>query len=308
MSKKVLVATEKPFAQAAIDEISKIISDAGYSLVLLENYQQKEELIDALSDANAVIVRSDKMTSEVIERAPQLEIIVRAGAGYDNVELEAATKKQIVVMNTPGQNSNAVAELAFGMMLYLARKGFSGKSGNELRGKKLGIHAYGNVGKYVALIGKGFGMEIYAYDPFVPEELMVKDGIKQVRTVEELYSTCDYVSLHLPKVKETLASVNYDLMSKMKKGAAIINTARAEVICESSLLKMFETNPDFKYASDVAPKCKEEVEGKYAGRYFFTPKKMGAQTLEANVKAGIAAAKQIVGFFENGDRTFQVNK
>ncbi len=308
MSKKVLVATEKPFAPAAIDEISKIVSSAGYSLILLESYQEKEELLNALSDVNAVIIRSDKMTPEVIERSSQLEIIVRAGAGYDNVDLEAASKKSIVVMNTPGQNSNAVAELAFGMMLSLARKGFSGKSGTELRGKKLGIHAYGNVGKYVALIGKGFGMEIYAFDPYVSPELMVKEGIKQVKSGEELYSTCDYISLHLPKVKETIGSINFELMSKMKKGAAIINTARAEVVDEPSLLKMFEARPDFKYASDIAPNCKDEIAAKYAERFFFTPKKMGAQTAEANINAGIAAAKQIVGFFQRGDKTFQVNK
>ncbi len=308
MSKKILVATEKPFAQAAIDEISKIISNAGYSVILLENYQEKEDLLNALSDVNAVIVRSDKMTAEVIERAPHLEIIVRAGAGYDNVDLEAATKKQIVVMNTPGQNSNAVAELAFGMMLYLARKGYTGKSGTELRGKKLGIHAYGNVGKYVAQIGKGFGMDIYAYDPFVSEEIMAKEGIKSIKTVEELYSSCDYISLHLPKTKETVASINSNLFSIMKKGAALINTARAEVISEHCLLQMFETRPDFKYASDIAPECKDEIAAKYEGRFFFTPKKMGAQTEEANINAGIAAAKQIVNFFQKGDRTFQVNK
>lgn len=308
MSKKILVATEKPFAPAAVDEISKIISEAGYSLILLESYQEKEDLLNALADVNAVIIRSDKMTAEVIERAPHLEIIVRAGAGYDNVDLEAASKKQVVVMNTPGQNSNAVAELAFGMMLYLARNGLNGKSGTELRGKKLGIHAYGNVGKYVARIGKGFGMELYAYDPFVPAEVMEKEGLKPLKTVEELYSTCDYISLHLPKVKETIGFVNYDLMSKMKKGAAIINTARAEVVDEPSLIKMMENRPDFKYASDIAPTCKDEIEVKHTGKYFFTPKKMGAQTKEANINAGIAAAKQIVRFFREGDRTFQVNK
>jgi D-3-phosphoglycerate dehydrogenase len=308
MSKKILVATEKPFAPAAIDEISKIVSDAGYSLVLLESYQQREELINALSDANAVIVRSDKMTAEVIERAPHLQIIVRAGAGYDNVDLEAASKKQIVVMNTPGQNSNAVAELAFGMMLNLARNGFSGKSGTELKGKKLGIHACGNVGKHVARIGKGFGMDIYAYDPFIAEDVLVKDGIKPVKTVEELYRTCDYISLHLPKVKETICCINYELMSKMKKNGAIINTARAEIIDEASLLKMMETRPDFKYASDIAPECKDEIAEKYPGRFFFTPKKMGAQTKEANINAAIAAATQIVNFFKKGDKTFQVNK
>jgi D-3-phosphoglycerate dehydrogenase / 2-oxoglutarate reductase len=307
MSKKILVATEKPFAQDAVDAISKIVSDAGYKLTLLESYERKEDLISAVADANAVIIRSDNMTPEVIERASDLEIIVRAGAGYDNVDLDAATKKKVVVMNTPGQNSNAVAELAFGMMLYLARNGFNGKSGTELRDKKIGIHAYGNVGKFVAYIAKGFGMDVYAYDPFVPEDVMKKEGIKPVKTVEDLYSTCDYISLHLPKVKETIGSINYNLLSKMKKGAALINTARAEVIDEPSLIKMFAERPDFRYASDVAPAGKEEMI-KYEGKYFFTPKKMGAQTKEANVNAGIAAAKQIVNFFKNDDRTFQVNK
>jgi len=267
MSKKILVATEKPFAQDAVDAISKIVSDAGYKLTLLESYERKEDLISAVADANAVIIRSDNMTPEVIERASDLEIIVRAGAGYDNVDLDAATKKKVVVMNTPGQNSNAVAELAFGMMLYLARNGFNGKSGTELRDKKIGIHAYGNVGKFVAYIAKGFGMDVYAYDPFVPEDVMKKEGIKPVKTVEDLYSTCDYISLHLPKVKETIGSINYNLLSKMKKGAALINTARAEVIDEPSLIKMFAERPDFRYASDVAPAGKEEMI-KYEGKYF----------------------------------------
>ena len=307
MSKKILVATEKPFAQEAIDEISKVISEAGFKLTLLESYQQKEELISAVADTHAVIIRSDIISAEVIERASNLEIVVRAGAGYDNVDLEAATKKKVVVMNTPGQNSNAVAELAFGMMLYLARKGFNGKSGTELRGKKIGIHAYGNVGKYVAQIAKGFGMDVLAYDPFVPVDIMIKDGVKPIKSAEELYSTCDYVSLHIPKVKETVGSINYELLSKMKKGAALINTARAEVIDEPSMLKMFADRSDFLYATDVAPVAKEEFQ-KYSDRFLATAKKMGAQTSEANVNAGIAAARQIVNFFTKGDRTFQVNK
>ncbi len=308
MSKKVLVATEKPFAQAAVDEISTILSGAGYKISLLESYQNKEDLISAISDANAVIIRSDKINDEIIERASNLEIVVRAGAGYDNVDLAAATKKNIVVMNTPGQNSNAVAELVFGMMLSLARKGFSGKSGTELRGKKLGIHAYGYIGKLVAQIGKGFGMEILAFDPFVKDEDITKDGVKPVKSANDLYANCDYISLHLPKTKDTVNSINYDLMSKMKEGAVLVNTARAEVIDEPSLLKMFENKKGFRYASDIAPVCKDEVAEKYAGRFFFTPKKMGAQTEEANINAGIAAAKQIVAFFKDNDRTFQVNK
>ncbi|MCB5230838.1 MAG: NAD(P)-dependent oxidoreductase [Candidatus Cloacimonas sp.] len=308
MSKKILVATEKPFAQPAIDGISKVVSEAGYKLVLLENYQTTEELIAALADVQAVIVRSDKMTAEVIERAPQLEIIVRAGAGYDNVDLAAATKKNIVVMNTPGQNANAVAELAYGMMLNLARKGFTGKSGSELKGKTMGIHAYGAIGRRVAEIARGFGMEVIAFRPTNPVARVQEDGTRTVASAEELYSSSDYISLNLPKNKETTKSINFELMSKMKKGAAIINTARAEIIDEEGLLKMFEERPDFKYASDIAPECKAEIEEKYAGRFFFTPKKMGAQTEEANVNAGIAAASQIVSFFKTGDKTFQVNK
>lgn len=308
MSKKILVATEKPFAKAAIDGISKVVSDAGYQLVLLENYQTPEELISALADVQAVIVRSDIMSAEVIERAPHLEIIVRAGAGYDNVDLPAATKKNIVVMNTPGQNANAVAELAFGMMLNLARKGFSGKSGTELKDKVMGIHAYGAIGKRVAEIAKGFGMDVLVFRPTNPVERVQEDGTRTLKSAEELYSKCDYISINLPKTKETTKSINYDLLSKMKKGAALINTARAELIDEEGLLKMFAERPDFKYASDIAPECKAEIEEKYAGRFFFTPKKMGAQTEEANINAGIAAARQIVGFFKTGDKTFQVNK
>ncbi len=308
MTKKILVATEKPFAKAAVTEIEKIISSAGYNLSLLESYSTVEELINYSSDANALIVRSDKITSEIIERASKLEIVVRAGAGYDNVDLEAANKKGVVVMNTPGQNSNAVAELVIGMMIYLSRKCFSGKSGTELRGKIIGIHAYGHVGKFVASIAKGFNMEVYAYDPYVKESDMIADGVKPVNSAEELYSKCDYISLHLPKVKETVGSVNYELMSKLKKGAMLVNTARAEVVDEESLVLMLEQRSDFLYATDVAPSNRQEIESKFAENVFMTPKKMGAQTSEANVNAGIAAAKQIAAFFKEGDITFQVNK
>ena len=308
MSKKVLVATEKPFAKQAVEDIQKICKEANYELILLESYKTPEEFHKAVAEVDALIIRSDKVTPEVISKAKNLKIVVRAGAGYDNVNLEAANERKIVVMNTPGQNSNAVAELAFGMMLSLARKLYSGKAGLELKGKKIGIHAYGHVGKNIARIAKGFAMEVYAYDPFVKKENMEKDGVNPVETVEELYKTCDYVSLHLPKMKETLGFVNYDLMSKLKEGATIINTARAEVVDEQSLLKMYAERPDFLYASDIAPKCKAEIEEKYQGRYFFTPKKMGAQTLEANVNAGIAAINQIVNYFEKDDTTFQVNK
>jgi D-3-phosphoglycerate dehydrogenase len=307
MAKKVLVATEKPFAKAAVNGIKDIFQRAGYPVVFLENFKEKADLLKAVADCDAVIIRSDIVDAEVLAVAKSMKIVVRAGAGYDNVDLKAASGKGVVVMNTPGQNANAVAELAFGLMLQLARKGYTGKSGSELRGKKIGIHAYGNVGRYVALIAKGFGMDIYAFDPFVPAERMQADGVKPVKSIEELYSSCDYVSLHLPKTKETIKSINYALLSKMKKGAVLINTARAEVIDEAALLKMFGERADFAYASDIAPECQAELTQKYAGRFFFTAKKMGAQTEEANTNAGLAAARQIVNFFEKGDKTFQVN-
>ncbi len=304
---KVLVATEKPFAQKAVENIKKIITDAGYEFVLLEKYADQSELIKAVSDMDALIIRSDKATGEVIKAGKNLKIIVRAGAGYDNIDLEAATEKNIVAMNTPGQNSNAVAELALGMMAYLARNCYNGKSGTELKGKKLGIHAYGNVGKYVSKIAKGFGMEIYAFDPFIPEETITKDGVKCITSAKELYSTCNYVSLNIPANDETKESINYELLSKMPTPSILVNTARKEVICEKDLLKIFAERDDFSYISDIAPDCKDEIIKKYEGRYFFTPKKMGAQTTEANINAGIAAANQIVNYLEKGDKTFQVN-
>ena len=308
MSKKVLVATVKPFNKKAVNGISEICKEAGYELVLLESYASQEEFIKAVADVDALIVRSDKVTPEVLEAGTNLKIIVRAGAGYDNVDLQAATDKNDVVMNTPGQNANAVAELVFGLMLNLARRQYTGKSGTELKGKKIGLQAYGNVGRAVNQIAKGFGMEVYAYDPYIPKESIEADAVQAVDSVGFLYENCDYISLHLPKVKETIGSINYDLMSKMKKGAAIINTARAEVVDEPSLLKMFAEREDFFYAADVAPECKDEITEKYGPRSFFTAKKMGAQTAEANINAGIAAIKQIINFFEKGDTTFQVNK
>jgi D-3-phosphoglycerate dehydrogenase len=308
MSKKVLVATSKPFAKEAVDGISMLAKEAGYQLVLLESYTQQQDLVNAVADVDALIIRSDDVTAEVLANAKNLKIVVRAGAGYDNIDLKAATEKGVVAMNTPGQNANAVAEVVFGLMLQLARRGYSGKSGTELKGKKIGLHAYGNVGVMVNKIAKGFDMEVYAYDPFVAKEKMAADGVIPVDTMEKLYETCNYVSLHLPKMKETLGLVNFDLMSKMKKGSAIINTAREEVVDEPSLLKMFEERKDFFYAADVAPKCKDEITAKYGDRSFFTAKKMGAQTEEANINAGIAAIKQIINFFEKGDKTFQVNK
>ncbi len=305
--KKVLVATDKPFAPVAVNQIKEIIEKAGHQLVLLEKYTEKSQLIEAVKVANAVIIRSDIISQEVIEASNTLEIVVRAGAGYDNVDLAAATNKKVVVMNTPGQNSNAVAELAFGMMVYNLRKGFNGASGTELRGKTIGIHAYGNVGKYVALIAKGFGMKVLAFDPFVSNELMQKDGVEPVASVEELYKRSQFVSLHIPANKDTKQSINYQLLSIMPKNAVLVNTARKEVINEADMIKLMEDRKDFSYLSDIEPDNKSEFE-KFTGRYLFTAKKMGAQTEEANINAGIAAANQIVGFFATGDKTFQVNK
>ncbi len=306
--KKVLVATVKPFAPAAVQKIKKIVEDSGNEFVLLEKYGDQSDFVKAVEDVHAIIIRSDKATREVIEAGKNLKIIVRAGAGYDNIDLEAATKKGIVAMNTPGQNSNAVAELAIGMMVFLARNKFIGTAGTELKGKKLGIHAYGNVGKYIGAIAKGFGMEIYAFDPYIPKEVIENDGITCVDSVEDLYSTCQYVSLNIPATAETKKSINYALLSMMPQNAILVNTARKEVVDEESLLKIMANKPGFKYISDIAPDCKDEFEANYDGRYFFTPKKMGAQTSEANINSGVASANQIVNFLEKDDRTFQVNK
>jgi D-3-phosphoglycerate dehydrogenase / 2-oxoglutarate reductase len=304
---KVLVATEKPFAKAAVEQIKATVENAGYECEFFEKYSGQDQLIQAVKGADAMIVRSDLVTPEVIAAADKLKIVVRAGAGYDNVNLQAATEKNIVVMNTPGQNSNAVAELALGMMVFQARNQFNGTSGTELLGKKLGIHAYGNVGKLVARIAKGFGMEIYAFDPFIPKSEIEADGVHVVDTAEELYGNCDYISLHIPANAKTKQSINFELLSKMKNGGTLVNTARKEVIHEEDLVKIFEANDGFKYLSDIAPDNKAVIEDKFAGRCFFTPKKMGAQTAEANINAGIAAAKQIIAFFEKGDTTFKVN-
>ncbi len=304
---KILIATVKPFAPAAVNAIKEIFDKAGYETILLEKYPEQSDFVKAVEDVDALIIRSDKATKEVIDSGKNLKIIVRAGAGYDNIDLEAATGKEVVAMNTPGQNSNAVAELAFGMMVYLARNQFNGTAGTELRGKKLGIHAYGNVGKYVAKIAKGFGMEIYAYDPFIPKETIEKDGVKVLDSVEELYKTCQYISVNIPSNEKTKNSINYQLLSLIPKGATLVNTARKEVVCEESLLKIFADRNDFKYISDIAPGCKDEIAGKFEGRFFFTPKKMGAQTSEANINAGIAAATQIINYLEKGDKTYQVN-
>jgi len=303
-----LVATVKPFAPGATDDIKAIAEKEGHQVRILEKYDGQEALKDAVKDVHALIIRSDKVTREIIEAAPNLKIVVRAGAGYDNVDLEAASEKGIVVMNTPGQNSNAVAELALGMMVFHARGHFNGKAGTELRGKTLGIHAFGHVGRLVAQIAKGFGMEVCAYDPFIEDARIAEEGVKPVGSEEELYSTCQYVSVHIPANEKTKQSINYELLSKMPEKAVLVNTARKEVIHEDDLLKVMEARDDFSYISDIAPDCKDVFEEKYQGRFFFTPKKMGAQTREANVGAGIAAANQIVAYFSDGDTTFQVNK
>lgn len=305
---KVLVATDKPFAKAAVDGIRRIVEDAGFSLELLEKYASAADLIKAVEAVDAIIVRSDKVTREVVEAAKNLKIVVRAGAGYDNLDLAACTEKGVVAMNTPGQNSNAVAELALSMMVYMARNTFQSGTGSELKGKKLGIHAYGNVGKLVSHIAKGFGMEVFAFDPFVTKEAMEKDGVKVVGSVEELYSTCHYVSLHIPANDKTKKSIGYELLSKMPQGGTLINTARKEVIDEDGLLKAMLERADLKYATDIMPDSHTALVEKLGTRYFSTPKKMGAETAEANINAGLAAATQIVNFIKKGDRTFQVNK
>ncbi len=305
---KVLVATDKPFAPVAVKGIRKVVEEAGFELALLENYTGQDDFIRAVADVDAVIIRSDKADNAVIEAGKNLKIIVRAGAGYDNIDLQACTAKGIVAMNTPGQNSNAVAELALGMMVYYARGFFNGKSGSELMGKKLGIHAYGYVGKNVARIAKGFGMDVYAFDPYVSRQDIEKDGVKWVGTVEDLYSTCHYISLHIPANSQTKLSVNYALLSRMPAPACLVNTARAEVIHEGDLLRMFQDRKDFAYLTDVEPTNKAEIENSFKAKFFCTPKKMGAQTEEANINAGIAAARQIVKFIRDGDKTFQVNK
>lgn len=304
---KVLIATEKPFSKQAVAEVTQVFEEAGYELDILEKYASKEELIAAVSDAHGMIVRSDIIDGDVIKAAPSLKIVVRAGAGYDNVDLAAASENGVTVMNTPGQNSNAVAELVFGMLIYLNRNGFNGTAGTELRGKKLGIHAYGYVGRIVALIAKGMGMKVFAFDPFVDKVVIENDGVHCLRTVEELYTKCQYISLHIPANKETRGSINEALLSLMPEGATLVNTARKEVIDEAGLLKVMAAREDFRYLSDIAPDCREEIEQKFEDRYFFTPKKMGAQTAEANLNAGVAAAKQIVAFIDKGDTKFKVN-
>jgi len=304
---KVLIATVKPFSTEAVEEVKGIIKDAGYDFEVLAKYPDKSDLLAAVADADAMIIRSDQVDREVLEAADQLKIVVRAGAGYDNVDLEAATEKGVVVMNTPGQNSNAVAELAMGMMVFMNRNGFNPVTGTELRGKKLGIHAYGAVGRIVGLIAKGFGMKVYSYDPYVDPVIIKNDGVVCEDSAVNLYGKCQYISLHLPANAETRGSVGYELLSSMPKGATVVNTARKEVIDEEGLKRIFKEREDFRYLSDIAPDCAEELKESYPDRIFFTPKKMGAQTAEANLNAGVAAAKQIINFLEKGDITFKVN-
>ncbi len=305
---KVLIATEKPFAKVAVDGIRQEMEAAGYELALLEKYTEKTQLLDAIKDADAVIIRSDIIDNEVLDAARQLKIVVRAGAGYDNVDLAAATAHKVVVMNTPGQNSNAVAELVFGLLVFAVRNFYNGKAGTELMGKKLGILAFGNVGRNVARIAAGFGMDIYAYDAFCPKEAIEAAGVHAVDSTEDLFDACDIVSLHIPATPETKNSINYDLVNRLPKGGVLINTARKEVIDEAGLMKLMEEREDLKYVSDIAPVTAEVFAAKFPGRYFATPKKMGAQTAEANINAGIAAAKQVVSFLRDGITKFQVNK
>lgn len=304
---KILVATEKPFAAAAVNGIKAEIEGAGNELALLEKYTDKQQLLDAVADADALIIRSDKVTPEVLDAAKQLKIVVRAGAGYDNVDCVYAKEKGVVVENTPGQNSNAVAELVFGLLVYGVRNFYNGKSGSELMGKKLGILAFGNVGRNVARIAKGFDMEVYAYDAFCPKEAIEAAGVTAVDSQDALFENCDVVSLHIPATPETKQSINAALVGKMKKNAILINTARKEVINEPELLKLMEERTDIKYITDIMPDADADFR-KFEGRYFSTPKKMGAQTAEANINAGIAAAKQINAFFKDGCTKFQVNK
>lgn len=305
---KVLVATEKPFAKVAVEGIREVIEQAGYELTLLEKYTSKEQLLEAVADVDALIIRSDNVDDEVLNAAKKLKIVVRAGAGYDNIDLAAATAHNVVAMNTPGQNSNAVAELALGLMVMAVRNMYNGTSGTELKGKKLGIHAYGNVGRNVARIAKGFGMDIYAYDAYCPDEVMVNEGVTPLHSAEELYANCDVVSLHIPATPETRGSINHQLLKNMPKGAVLVNTARKEVINEEELIQFMQERTDFCYVTDVMPAADQKMRELFVERYFATPKKMGAQTAEANINAGIAAAKQIVEFFENGVTKFQVNK
>lgn len=305
---KILVATQKPFSSAAVAGIKDIVEKAGHRFALLEKYPEQDDLIKAVIDVDALIIRSDKVTQEVINAAPNLKIIVRAGAGYDNVDLTAATAHNIVVMNTPGQNSNAVAELAIAMMIFMCRNQFTPATGSEIMGKKVGIQAFGNVGRLVGEKASAMGMSVMAIDPFIPAEKILQAGAVPAKSLEELYSSCDFISVHIPATPQTIGSIGYDLITKMPKGGCLVNTARKEVIDENSLAKALEERQDIKYITDVAPDNIAELKEKFGVRVFATPKKMGAQTAEANMNAGLAAARQIIDFLETGNKKFQVNK
>lgn len=305
---KILVATEKPFAAAAVNGIREIATAAGHELALLEKYTEKSQFLEAVADADALIVRSDKVTAEVIAAAPNLKIVVRAGAGYDNLDLAACTQRGIVAMNTPGQNSNAVAELAIAMMIFMSRNRFTPGTGCEIQGKTLGIQAYGNVGRLVAAKAMALGMKVMAFDPFVPAEKMQEEGVTPAQSLEQMYESCDFISLHIPATPQTVGSIGYDLVSRMPKGGCLVNTARKEVINEPELAKVLEERQDLKYVTDVAAATQAELDEKFGKRVFATPKKMGAETAEANVNAGLAAARQIVAYFADGCTRFQLNK
>jgi D-3-phosphoglycerate dehydrogenase len=306
--KRVLIATEKPFASSAVQQIIEILANAGYEVRRLEKYASKSDLLEAVKDVHGLIVRSDVVDRQVIDAALELQVVVRAGSGFDNLDLAACTERGIVAMNTPGQNSNAVAELAIGMMIFMARGNFKGGSGSELKGKTVGVYGCGNIGRRVARIAQGLGMKVVALDPCITKVSMEPYEIKVVQSVDELFGMSDYLSLHIPTNEKTKKSVNFELMNRMPKGATLINTARKEVVDEDGLKKVFEMRPDFKYISDIAPSCHEELAGKYEIRYYSTPKKQGAETSEANVNAGVAASEQIVAFFKDGDQTYRVNK
>lgn len=304
---KILLATQKPFAAAAVKGIREIVEASGHELVLLEKYAEQSDLVAAVADVDAIIVRSDKVTAEVVEAAKNLKIVVRAGAGYDNLDLEACTRHNVVAMNTPGQNSNAVAELAIALMIFMARTQFTPATGSEIQGKTLGIQAFGNVGRLVGAKAKALGMNVKAIDPFLSEEKIREGGAEPARDLKDLYGSCDYVSIHIPATPQTIGSIGYELISSMPKGATLVNTARKEVIDEAGLEKALEERPDLKYVTDVAPDNFAALQEKFGLRVFATPKKMGAQTAEANVNAGLAAARQICAFFTDGCTRFKLN-
>lgn len=304
---KILVATVKPFAPLAVKGIQKEIKDAGNQMILLEKYTDRAQLLKAVSDVEAMIVRSDKIDAEVLDAAKKLKIVVRAGAGFDTIDLNHAKSKGVIVENTPGQNANAVAELVFGLLVYMVRNFYNGKSGTELKGKRLGLLAFGNVARNVARIAKGFGMQVSAYDEFCPAVNIEAAGVKACKDQKELFKTSDVVSLHIPATAETINSINYQLVNLMPENGILVNAARTEIINEPELLKLLSDRPDLRYLTDLKPKAVAEFE-KFGDRFFSTPKKMGAQTAEANVNAGVAAAKQINAFLKDGSVKFQVNK